>query len=238
MSTQQNSEFLLGLLLEENKHLNPIDFINKQDKASNYCCVCVSFACASRFTEICDSFTNMDSFSAVYFDIYATALENYRSIVGQNLRLTLVDEVKIFYPQVMETFTTNNLVTNHLNKQNALDLLETVKNDHSCMVILRDDIAFVAIHHTGDNFIIIDPHVEYCGILSKVGIYRYIVYDSIWNFDVHVMTPEKPKQIDQTIEVAIPQTIEVAIDQTMDVVNITTDQTIDMAIETSMDQNQ
>ena len=216
MSTQQNSEFLLGLLLEENKHLNLIDFINKQDKASSYCCVCVSLACAFRSVELCESFTNMDSFSAMYFDIYASALENYRSIVGQSIRQILVDEAKIFYPQPMVTLTTNNLVTNHLNKQNVLDSLETVKNDHSYMIILRDDIAFIAIHHAGDNFIIIDPHVEYCGVLSKIGIYRYIVYDSIWNFDVHVMMPVKPVQISQTIEdTVIAQTIEVIIDQTV-----------------------
>jgi hypothetical protein len=191
MSSQHNSEFLLGLLLEENKHLNPIDFIDRQDRASNYCCVCVSFAVATQIDQIRDSFMNIDSFGALYFTIYADALENYRSLVGQNIRQILIDEAKRFYPQPMITHSINNLVTNEPNKQTAFALLENIKNDHTYMIVLRDEIAFIVIHYIDNNFIIIDPHIEYCGILSTNGIYRYVVYDSVWNFDVHVMIPNK-----------------------------------------------
>jgi hypothetical protein len=193
-----NSEFLLNILLEENKHLNLIDFIDKQDKANNYCCVCVSFAIAGQVDNIRNCFEKSDSFSALYFTIYSNALEIYRSIVGQNIRQILVDEAKKFYPQSVVTHTMNNLVTNETNRLNIFMLLENIKNDHSYMIILRNEIAFIVIHYNEDNFIIIDPHVEYCGILSKNGIYRYIVYDSIWNFDIHTMIPNKSDQITKT----------------------------------------
>lgn len=184
---KQNSEFLLGLLLEENKYMNMIDFIDRQDPATNYACVCISLAIGQQYHVLRDVFTNVDDFLPLYFTIYASALENYRSIVGHNLRQIFVDEAKIFYPEELLVSVSNKLVSDPFNKATAMSLLDVVKNKHSYMIILRDEIAFIVIHHENDNYIVIDPHVEYCGILSKDGIYKYVVYDGIWDFDVNVL---------------------------------------------------
>ena len=182
---RENSEFLLNLILEENQHLNPIDFIDKADKSSNFACVCVSLAIFEKINEIKNVFTNLDQFVPAYFEIYASALENYRSIVGNSLRQIYFDEAKIFYPTEMTTNTINKLVTDANNKSAAMQFLDAIKG--SGAIILRDEIAYVIIHHEGDNYIVIDPHVEYCGILSKAGVYRYTTYDGIWDFDVSLL---------------------------------------------------
>lgn len=127
----------------------------------------------------------------IYFELYLNALDNYHSIVGKKFRQILVDESKVFYSQKMIKHNTTNLISNETEKNKAIALLNSIKNDHTYMIVLRDDIAFVVIHYAEDNFIIIDPHVECCGILSKTGVYRYIVYDSVWNFVVCIMIPEK-----------------------------------------------
>ncbi|XWV25659.1 putative ORFan [Tupanvirus deep ocean] len=190
-SSQHNSEFLLGLLLEENKHINPIDFIvDKQNKARNYCCVCVALGVCENADKIRSTFKSVDDFSAEYFNVYVSALDNYHSIVRNDLRQIFVDEAKVFYPQKFQTTTISSLVTNEANRANAMALLDSIKNKHSHMVIMRDEIAIVIIHYENDNYIVIDPHIECCGILSKTGVYRYVVYDSVWNFDVHLMVPE------------------------------------------------
>lgn len=201
MTTAQNSEFLLGLLLEENKHLNPIDFIDRQNKASGYSCMCVSLGVSQQFESIRNSFFLFDKFTEQYFNIYATALDNYHSIVGDTLRQVYFDEANNFYHQDVNTVPMNTLVSDATNKETAINLLETIKNDHSYAIILRDEITFTVIHYENDNFIVIDPHVEYCGILSKTGVYRYVTYDNVWNFNVYVMTP---RQIIDPIE--LPET--------------------------------
>ena len=183
---RENSEFLLNLILEENQHLNPIDFIDKTDKSNNFACVCVSLAIFEKYQEIKDTFTNLDEFSSIYFQIYASALENYRSIVGNNLRQIYFDEAKIFYPTELTTNNISKLVTDENNKAIAIHFLDSIKGSYA--IILRDEIAYVIIHQDGDNYIVIDPHVEYCGILSKSGVYRYTTYDGIWDFNVSLLT--------------------------------------------------
>jgi hypothetical protein len=191
-TSQINSEFLLGLLLEENKYIVPIDFIQKGDKASDYCCVFVAMALAKEYQMIQNCFSKMDEFLTQYFSLYANALENYRSAVGSIIRQTFIDEAKIFYPLETETFTISQLVSDQTKKNDALNMLELVKQKHSYVIILRDEIAFIAIHHQDDNFILIDPHAECCGVVSKTGVYRYTVYDGVWNFDVHVINQTTP----------------------------------------------
>lgn len=189
MASQQNTEFLLGLLLEENKYLFPIDFINQQNESFKFGCVCVSFAIAEKVDLLREKLKLSESFMEEYFNIYASALDNYRAIVGESSRQTLVDEVKIFHSLDLTTYSTTKLVSNLDNKTIALGLLDKINKTHSYMIVLRDEIAFVVIHYQNDEYIIIDPHVEYCGVLSKGGIYRYVVYDSIWDNEVHVMIP-------------------------------------------------
>lgn len=195
MAAQHNTDFLTALLLDENKHFTPIDFISKGIDG-NYCCVCVSFGLASQYDKIRIAFGNEALFCSEYFDIYTTAVNNYWSIVGGTTRQILVDEARIFYPQLMDTFSTTNLVSNTINKQYIFTLLAQIAVSRSCMIVLRDENAFIVIHYEGDDYLIIDPHVEFCGILSSVGIYKYIVYDSIWDFDVHVLIPSIPADSD------------------------------------------
>ena len=191
-SHQQNSEFLTTLFLEENKHINPVEFIFKDDKASNYSCVCVSLGVVEKYQDIRASFFDNNKFSAIYFEIYLNALENYRSIVGVNDRQIFVTEAKIFYPLSFTTHNIKNSVSNAESKQKIFDIIESLKTNHGTLMILRDEIAFVVIHHENDDYILIDPHVECCGILTKNNIYRYVVYDGIWDFDVDVMVLEAP----------------------------------------------
>lgn len=186
--SKQNSEFLLNLLLEENHCLYPIDFIDRNNKSTNFCCVCVSLGVADKYDELRSSFENNDSFSKSYFNVYIDALENYRCIVQGNDRQILFDEAKIFYPKEFKITSTNNLVSNEENKNAVLNFLEELKTNHTYAIILRDDIAFVVIHQQNDNFIIIDPHVECCGLLSKNGVYRYVVYDGVWDFNINMLT--------------------------------------------------
>ena len=183
MATQQhNSEFLLNLLLEENKHLNTIYFIDRTDKSTNYACVCVALAIGEHFETIKENFMDNEQFCEKYFIIYTNALENYRSIVGTTIRQIFVDEAKIFYPKSFVITTLSNLVTNPVQNLDSID--------NSYAIILRDEIAFTIIHYKDDDYILIDPHIEYCGIMSKDAIYRYITYDGIWDFSVSILTPE------------------------------------------------
>jgi hypothetical protein len=151
-------------------------------------------AIVEKIDEIRNSFVNSDSFIPLYFEAYVSALDNYRSIVGDSIRQISVEESSIFYPHEMSIYTSKELVSNEENKKTMMNYLDIIKNNHSCVIILRDEIAFVVIHHELDNYIIIDPHVEYTGILSRSGVYRYIVYDSVWDFDVHVLIPKVLKQ--------------------------------------------
>ena len=214
MTTTHNSEFLLGLLLEENKHLNPIDFIDRQNKNSAYACMCVALGVAQQFDIIRDSFMDSESFAEKYFNVYAAALDNYHSIVGDNLRQVYLDEANIFYQLKLNTISTKSLISEPTNRDQAIELLDNVKNNHTFAIILRDEISFVAIHHENDNFIIIDPHVEYAGILSKTGIYRYAVYDTVWNFDVHIITSDNnlvEPIIEPVVSVEAAQSVVVAV---------------------------
>lgn len=204
-STEQNSEFLFNLLMDENKHTNIIDFIDRQDKASDFACVCVAMAIGQNYIEVRNSFTDSTNFLATYLPIYIGALENYRSLVGSTIRQILVDEAKIFYSNPIDTFTTKNLVSNSTNKINMMGYLDLIKANHSYLIILRDEIAFCVVHHQNDDYILLDPHIECCGILSKNSIYKYIVYDGIWDLDVHLMMPpvteplESLPQADNTV---------------------------------------
>lgn len=188
--TTQNSEFLLDLLLNENKHLNLVDFIDRQNQASTYSSICVSLGISQQFEPIRDVFTNAEVFVEKYFVIYATALDNYHSIVNNNLRQVYFDEANHIYKLQMNMITTDALITDQNNRNAAINLLENVKNNHSYAIFLRNEDAFIVIHYENDHFIVIDPHIEYCGILSKTGVYRYVVYDDIWNFNVHIIVPK------------------------------------------------
>lgn len=186
----QNSEYLLKILLEENKHINLIDFIDNDNKATNFSCVTTAFAIGEKYKEIIASFTDNNIFTSLYFTIYASALENYHYIVGNNIRQIFIDEAKIFYPNSMTTITFPNL-TDPISKAQFMDL---INNNRTYIIILRDEITFIIIHYDDNNKIIIDPHIEYCGILSNDAAYKYIVYDGIWNFDVSIMIGENNDQ--------------------------------------------
>lgn len=231
-----NSQFLLGMLLEENKHLNPIDFIDKTDKATDFSCICVSLSIAEKYREIKDCFIDMNLFFSTYFDLYATALDNYRSIVGQSLRQVYLEEAKIFHQLDFDTFTTNNLVTDALKKKDALELFDTIRNNNSYAIILRDDIAFVVIHYNENDFILIDPHVEYCGILSSASIYRYIVYDNAWNFDVHVMVPKIENTVQESAQAPLEDTLELVQESVQEPIQESTQAPLEDTLEVQVQE--
>lgn len=179
MSTH-NSEFLLNLLLEENNHLVPIDFISKD---SSFACVCISFAICQQYVTLKNSFP--DDFAGKYLEIYASAMDTYRKIVGNSNRQVFFDEVNKFYNLNLSNHNVlKNLATDPVYQSTAHSLIEQAE----CAIILRDEIAFVIICCDVSKYIIIDPHAEYTGILSAAGVYRYITYDGIWDSDVHVIT--------------------------------------------------
>jgi len=200
MTSQISSDFLLGLILEENKHLNLIDFINKDNKACLYCCVCVSMAVANKYQRIQEIFTETDLFLSEYFEIYANAMDNYRSLVKTNIRQILIDEARIFYPLTLETKMITNLVTDPAQRVVYEQIMDQIKTNHSYVLLLRDDIVFVIIHYENDNFIIIDPHIEFCGILSAGRIYRYVTYDAVWDLSVRCLYPP----VTETESVTVP----------------------------------
>ena len=70
----------------------------------------------------------------------------------------------------------------------------------SYAIILRDEIAFAIIHYKDDEYILIDPHVEYCGIMSKNAINRYATYDGIWDFNINILTPIE-NMVDENIPI-------------------------------------
>jgi hypothetical protein len=193
---RENSQFLLELLLSENKHFNPIDFLDKSNQASNFACVCVSMGIAQEMESMRNNFFDENKFFETYFNIYSTALENYKSITSGTLRQITFDEANVFYPMVMDKQFINKLVSNQQNKNTALSFIDQIKQSHSFGIILRDSIAFIIIHHQNDDYIVIDPHIEYCGILSKNNVYRYVVYDGIWDLDVYILGQFETKPID------------------------------------------
>jgi len=103
------------------------------------------------------------------------------------MRQIFVDETKQLYSLDLETVCTKQLVTNVQNKTDLFTILNTVAELKSYVIVIRDDIAFIMIHHENDDFILVDPHVEYCGILSKNSVYKYITYDGVWDFDVNIL---------------------------------------------------
>jgi len=191
----QFSDFLLDLLLEDNKHINTLEFIDKTNKAANFACVCVSLGIAQSFDTIKNCFKDTDTFFAKYFEIYSTAIENYNSIVGTNHRQLAIDEAKIFYPMDMFSSTLNKTVTDASNKQLLMQKLNSCKNSY--IVIIRNEIAFIVIHYDNDDYIVMDPHVEYCGILSKEAVYKYITFNGVWDFLIAFLTPSYTDQLVQ-----------------------------------------
>lgn len=202
-----NSEFLLNLLLEENKHLTIIDFIDKEH--GSFACVCVSLALAEKYQEIQNIFTNSEIFTEKYFVIYADALDKFRIITNNRIRQIFIDETLKLFPLMLKNKTVKNLSTNTNNVNDAINLLHSVRNNHSYALILRDDIMFIIMHYNENEFIIIDPHVEYCGILTERQIFRYVTYNGVWDFDVHIfmsnnIITQDNSELNQTNTIEIP----------------------------------
>lgn len=184
----EDSEFLLGILLEENKHVNIFDYVIK-DNTNNYYCLCVCLEIIKNKDDISNSFFESNLFLEKYFDIYANGLSNYYKIIDSSSgsRQVYLDEALTQYDLKMTTTTMSLLLTNEENRNAIVSILENIKLNHSYAIILRNEIAFTIIHHISDEYILIDPHVEYSGILTQKGIFKYLVYDDIWNFDVSVI---------------------------------------------------
>ena len=167
-----NSEFLLNLLLEENRHLKIVDFIDKQ--YGSFACICISLALVEKYQEIQTDFVNGNIFVEKYFVIYANALEKNRMIVGDQVRQIFFDEGLKMFPLDLINNTIKKISTDISSKNDATNLLHKIRDKHSYALILRDEIMFVVIHYNGDEYIIIDPHVEYCGIITENQIFRYM----------------------------------------------------------------
>ena len=189
MVEQGTSNFLIGLFLEENNHLNPIDFIDKNNKISAYSSSFTALALAKEFEKIRDSFIDLNSFSEKYFEIYTASLEKYMSVTENKIRNFLFNETNNYYHLQTKVIITNSLIDNIANQQIVLGVLENTKNNHSYAIISRNEMTFIIIHYENDNFIVLDPYVECSGILSKDRVLKFITYDHIWNFDVHIMIP-------------------------------------------------
>ena len=199
-----NSDFLLNILLEGDKHLNIVDFMDKQ--YGLFACVAISFALAEKYQEIQTCFTNAELFAEKYFIIYADALEKFRKITNDQNRQIFVDEALITFPLKLTTNVIKNLSSNTDNKKNAQNLFNLIKNKHNYVLILRDDIMSIIIHHADNEYIIIDPHVEYSGIATDNQILRYVTYDGIWDYDVHIFVPEESFTINTTNDNSITNT--------------------------------
>ena len=102
MARQTNTDFLLNLLLESGNTVNIAEFITGADPRSNRSCICVSRSIGEKFTDIRSSFENNDQFLATYFDCYMQGLENYSSIVGENIREIFFDQADATDPTTFE----------------------------------------------------------------------------------------------------------------------------------------
>ena len=189
--SKESTDFLLNLLLEENQYINVFEYMDKSDPSINNACACISLGICESYEFIKNNFMDSDALIAKYIEVYSAALENYKSIVGTNIRQTFIDEVKIFYSLDLKTNTLKNLISIDANKSSFMTYLDSIKDENKYAMILRDEITLAVIHYDADNYIVIDPHIEYSGILSKNGIYKYITYDGIWDFDVTIMIPNK-----------------------------------------------
>lgn len=207
MSTE-NSDFLLGLILDDNIHLNTIDFIDKDNKSVGYACMCVSTAIVNQFEPIRSVFTNTILFAEKYFTIYAAALDNYHLVTNNDFRQIYFDEANI-YDLNLSMFPLKSLISDKNSKDRFYEFLANIQNNNSYAIILRDEIAYTIIHYQDDKFIIIDPHIEYSGIVSADTVYKYTIYNNIWDFDVYVSIPMDICNVDNCVtdKVAVADTI-------------------------------
>lgn len=184
---EYDSEFLFNLLIKDNKHLIPIDFIDIKNKANNYACICVCFSLAQHYIEIRRIFLNQKQFLSKYLDIYVAAVESYITIVGKTFRQISLDEVQQFYSCKLSSITMTN-INEELNRLALMDYLNLVQINNSYFIISKNDISFIIIHYINDDFIIIDSHTLCAGILSKNNVYNYIIYNQNCDSNICLIT--------------------------------------------------
>lgn len=189
LNNEERGQFLLNLLLTDNKHVTILDFITETKQFSrNYACVCISVGMMESYKVIQTNFKDESQLIDAYLNIYTTAVANYETIIGGDIRQIFVDEAYKFYPLNLIQQTITNIVSNSQNKIQFTSLINNIKEKHSAAIILRNDEAFVIIHYENDDYIIIDPHLTCCGILTMDSICKYITFDGIWDFEVNILT--------------------------------------------------
>jgi hypothetical protein len=190
LNNEERGQFLLNLLLTDNKCVIILDFINTDTKqlSTNYACICVSMGMMDSYKVIQTNFKDEPDLINAYLNIYTTAIANYETIVENNIRQIFVDETYRFYPLNLKQYTITNIISNLQNKTRVINIMNNIKEKHSAAIISRNDEAFIIIHYENDDYIIIDPHLTCCGILTMDSIYKYITFDGIWDFEVNIMT--------------------------------------------------
>jgi len=190
LNNEERGQFLLNLLLTDNKYVTILDFINTETKqlSINYACICVSVGMMESYKIIQTNFKDEPKLINAYLNIYTTAVTNYETIVGNDIRQIFVDETDRFYPINLKQQTITNIVSNLQNKTQITNIMNNIKEKHSAAIILRNDEAFIIIHYENDDYIIIDPHLASCGILTTDSIHKYITFDGVWDFEVNILT--------------------------------------------------
>ena len=137
-----------------------------------------------------DSIKSTEEFAETYMMLYFQGLDRYQAATGESKRAIGIEEALQLSTIPLEALTSDSLVSDVNRKQGALAAFDMVKERRSFAIFVRDDTAFIVIHAEDDNYILIDPHVAVCGILSRERIYRYLTYDSFWDLEVTMLVPQ------------------------------------------------
>ena len=186
---QTHAEFLQGLLFEAGKYFH-ISYIvdTSGGNRTRYACLPISYALAKVSDKLTESFKqeSIDVFDEHMTSAYLEGTDVYNSIVGNSERETFSDEVEIFHDRKFNRF--------HIKLTDNTELvgqLNNVASDKSHAIIIRDSNAFFVVYHESGNFLIIDPHIQYCGLLPINYLVRYITYDNVWKNNIYIIRVEQ-----------------------------------------------
>lgn len=186
------NEFLLNLLTED-QNSSHINFLDCNDTTTyGFASLIISFNISNIFSDIKQNFTNTEKFTDLYLNCCIDAMEKYHKLTNSISRHVYIDEYILNYPQKYTKHICHNLLSDKLSATIAYQIIDKCILNKSAAIVIRHDtdIAISVIYNDNNNFIVIDPHLNVCGILSIDRMIRFLTYDNTFDTSISILTFE------------------------------------------------
>lgn len=187
MALKQNEELLLNLLLDQGDRMHFVDFI---DSNKFFASICILVEMVKDHEKIKQGFfsrSETDFFDS-YLDAYIRGCSLYQKIVGNTDRPVAIGEaIDENQGGLRWQKRTVESLERQSDNDNFLGLFGKGVEDCEAMIFSRNNMMFLAIRVADDKFIVIDPHINFCGLLDTNRMFRYLNLDGFWIFKTSII---------------------------------------------------